>query len=210
MVQLPKIYPITNVELAGISHGAQVSALADAGCRFAQIREKARSSREFFEAVAEALAIAKRVGMKVIVNDRVDIAIATKAHGVHLGQDDLPPAEARKLLGYEAVIGYSTHSVEQAIQAARLPIDYLAIGPIFATRTKADPDPVVGLSGLKRVRDAIGDVPLVAIGGIDANNVQSVLQAGADSAAIISGLSISGMSLSASFTALEKAVNVKH
>jgi len=208
LLQLPKIYPITNVELSGISHAAQVRALADAGCRFVQIREKDSSSREFFESVAEALSIAKSVGMKVIVNDRVDIAIATKAHGVHLGQDDLPPAEARKLLGDEAVIGYSTHSVEQAVGAARLPIDYLAIGPIFATTTKVDPDPIVGLDGLRRVRDASGDLPLVAIGGIDITNLRDVLDAGADSIAIISGLFQPGLTLAESFAALNAVANV--
>ena len=209
MLQLPKIYPITNVELAGISHGAQVRALADAGCNFVQIREKARTSRDFFDTVAEALAIANPPGMKIIVNDRVDIAIATKVHGVHLGQDDLPPTEARKLLGDEAVIGYSTHSVEQAVEAARLPINYLAIGPIFATTTKADPDPVVGLDGLRRVRDAMGDLPRVAIGGIDVTNLNEVLDAGADSVAIVSGMFIFGMSLSESFASLQNAANVK-
>lgn len=208
MLQLPKIYPITNVELAGMPHGAQVQALADAGCKFVQIREKALSSREFFDAVVGALKVARPFGMKIIVNDRVDIAIATRSHGVHLGQDDLPPTEARKLLGDEAVIGYSTHSVEQAIEAARLPIDYLAIGPIFATATKVDPDPVVGLDGLRRVRDASGDLPLVAIGGIDVTNLREVLDAGADSIAIISGLFRPGLTLGETFGALNAAANV--
>jgi thiamine-phosphate pyrophosphorylase len=175
-----------------------------------QIREKSRSSREVFDAVVESMSLANAVGMKIILNDRVDIAIATGAHGVHLGQDDLPPVEARKLLGDEAIIGYSTHSVEQAIEAASLPIDYLAFGPIFATTTKENPDPVVGLHRIKRVRDAIGDLPLVAIGGIDISNVHNVLDAGADSAAIISDLFVAGTPLGDRFRALEAVVNVKH
>ena len=208
MPNLPKIYPITNVELSGLSHADQVRTLADAGCRFVQIREKSASSRETFDAVLDSVSIAKERGMKIIVNDRVDIAIAAYAHGVHLGQDDLPPLEARKLLGDGAIIGYSTHSVEQSIEASRMPIDYLAIGPIFATATKKDTDPVVGLEGLRRVRDAIGDFPLVAIGGIDITNVRSVLAAGADSTAIISDLFAPGTRLVERFRALEAAASV--
>lgn len=208
MLKLPKIYPITNVELSELSHADQVRALADAGCRFAQIREKSGSSRAIFDSVVEAVSIAEAVGMKIILNDRVDIAIAARVHGVHLGQDDLSPAEARKLLGDDAIIGYSTHSVEQAIEAAKLPINYVAIGPIFATTTKENPDPVVGLDGIRRVRDAIGDLPLVAIGGIDITSVHSVLAAGADSAAIISDLFATGTDLGARFRALEMAAFV--
>ncbi len=208
MPNLPKVYPITNVELSGRSHGDQVRSLTEAGCEFVQIREKSRSSREIFDAVAESVSIANSVGLKIILNDRVDIAIAAHAHGVHLGQDDLPPSEARKLLGEKSIIGYSTHTVEQAIEAASLPINYLAIGPIFATATKENPDPVVGLEGIKRVRDAIGDFPLVAIGGIDIANVHSVLAAGADSAAIISDLFAPGTALADRFRALTAAANV--
>ena len=208
MLKLPKIYPITNVELSGRSHTDQVRALADAGCRFVQIREKSRTSREIFDAVVESVSLAQGIGMKVILNDRVDIAIAARAHGVHLGQDDLSPAEARKLLGDDAIIGYSTHSVEQAIDAAKLPIDYLAIGPIFATTTKENPDPIVGLDGIRRVRDVIGGLPLVAIGGIDISSVGNVLAAGADSAAVISDLFTPGTALGDRFRALEKATSV--
>ncbi len=124
----------------------------------------------------------------MIINDRVDIALALGAPGVHLGQDDLPPEAARKLLGDEAIIGYSTHNVAQAIAAANLPIDYIAIGPIFETGTKKNPDPVVGLDGLRAVRDAIGDRALVAIGGITVENAPSVIEAGANSVAVISAL----------------------
>jgi thiamine-phosphate pyrophosphorylase len=208
LLNLPKIYPITSVELSGLSHPGQVQALADAGCRFVQIREKSGSSRGIFDAVVESVSIADAFGMKIILNDRVDIAIAVGAHGIHLGQDDLPPVEARRLLSNDAIIGYSTHSVEQAIEAAKLPIDYVAIGPIFATTTRENPDPVVGLDGLRRVRDAIGDFPLVAIGGIGITNINEVLAAGANSAAIISGLFAQGTSLDNRFRALERAAIV--
>lgn len=146
------------------------------------------SSRRFYDEVIAALEVANSLGLKLIINDRLDIAIAAKAHGVHLGQDDLPPEQARKLIGDKAIIGYSTHSVEQAIEAAKMPIDYIAIGPVFATRTKENPDPVVGLGGIKRVREAIGELPLVAIGGIKIDDIASVLDAGADSVAVISDL----------------------
>ncbi len=188
MLILPKNYPITNVELSGLSHADQVRSLAEAGCRFVQIREKSASSRAFYDDVVKSLQLAEEFAMKVIVNDRVDIAIAAKAHGIHLGQDDLPPDEARKLLGDSAIIGYSTHSVEQAVEATEMPIDYIAVGPIFPTSTKENPDPVVGLNGLIEVRSAIGDLPLVAIGGIRLENIPAVLNSGADSVALISAL----------------------
>jgi thiamine-phosphate pyrophosphorylase len=123
-----------------------------------------------------------------MINDRVDIALALQADGVHLGQDDLSPSVARSLLGEGAVIGFSTHNVEQAQAAANMPVDYIAIGPIFATATKADPDPVLGLDGVRRVRDVIGGIPLVAIGGITVQNAANVISAGADAVAVISAL----------------------
>jgi thiamine-phosphate pyrophosphorylase len=126
--------------------------------------------------------------VQLIINDRADIALAVSADGVHLGQDDMPPDAARKLLGPNAIIGYSTHNIEQAIAATKLPIDYLAIGPIFATTTKTDTAPVLGLDGLTAVRRAIGTFPLVAIGGITHANARQVIQAGADSVAVISAV----------------------
>jgi thiamine-phosphate pyrophosphorylase len=126
--------------------------------------------------------------VQLIINDRVDLALAVGAHGVHLGQDDMPPDAARRLLGPNAIIGYSTHNIEQAIAAIKLPIDYLAIGPIFATTTKSDTAPVLGLEGSRAVREAIGRFPLVAIGGITHANAREVIQAGADSVAVISAL----------------------
>jgi thiamine-phosphate pyrophosphorylase len=139
---------------------------------------------EFYE---EAKA-AQQSGVRLIVNDRVDIALAAGAAGVHLGQDDLSPEAARKLLGSDAIIGYSTHNIDQAISAIKLPIDYLAIGPIFSTTTKTDTAPVLGLDGLRAVRRTIGQFPLVAIGGITLNNAREIIDAGADSIAVISAL----------------------
>jgi len=187
-LELPKIYPITDVRLSKISHVEQVEKLIEGGAKFIQLREKYASAREFYKSAESALKIARKHNVKIIINDRVDIALALKADGVHLGQDDLPPAEARKILGEKAIIGFSTHNVEQAIAAVRMPIDYLAIGPIYTTKTKENPDAIVGLEGLRKVREATGNFPLVAIGGINLENLREVYDAGANSAAIISNL----------------------
>jgi thiamine-phosphate pyrophosphorylase len=183
-VKLPRIYPLTDVGLSGLSHAEQVELLSRGGATLIQLREKHMPAREFYEQAKNAV----RPGVQLIINDRVDLALAVGAHGVHLGQDDMPPDAARKLLGPNAVIGYSTHNIEQAIAATKLPIDYLAIGPIFATTTKGDTAPVLGLDGLRAVRHAIGAFPLVAIGGITHANARDVIAAGADSVAVISAL----------------------
>ena len=154
-----------------------------------QLREKRLPAREFYAEVVEALKVARSFGARLIVNDRVDLALAAGADGVHLGQDDMPPEAARALLGEGRVVGFSTHNVEQAIGAARLPVDYIAIGPVFETSSKENPDPVVGLEGVRRVRGAVGGgVKLVAVGGITADGAASVLEAGADSVAVIGAL----------------------
>lgn len=185
---LPKIYPITDRAISTLSHSEQLKGLIDGGATLVQLREKSMSSLDFFIAATDCVEIARANAVTLIINDRVDIALAVGADGVHLGQDDLPPDEARKILGKDAIIGYSTHSVEQAILAIRFPIDYIAIGPIFATKTKLDHDEPVGLKGIETVRKAIGDLPLVAIGGIGINDIPEVLAAGADSVALISSL----------------------
>lgn len=182
---LPKIYPITDTRLTNLSHFKQVKKLIDGGAKIIQLREKYVAPKDFFADAKNALKIARENDVKIIINDRVDIALALNADGVHLGQDDLPPVEARKILGEKAIIGFSTHSIEQALEAVKMPIDYLAVGPVFATQTKENPDEIVGLEGVKRVREAIGDFPLVAIGGISKENFREVFEAGADSLAII-------------------------
>lgn len=186
-LRLPEVYPLTDTHVSGLSHAQQVARFADRGATLVQLREKRMTALQFYEEAKAALDVARTRGVELIINDRVDIALALGL-GVHLGQDDLPPEAARRLLGDEAIIGYSTHTVDQAIEAARLPIDYLAIGPIFATATKENPSPVVGLDGLRAVRKVIGNLPLVAIGGITPATVPEVIAAGADSIAMISAL----------------------
>ena len=186
--ELPKLYPITDRRLSGLSHAEQVARLSDGGAGVVQLREKNLSPREFYREAEEALRVARARGVRLVINDRADIALALGADSVHLGQDDMPPGAARSLLGDKAIIGFSTHSVAQAIEAARLLVDYVAIGPVFATSLKENPGPAVGLEGVARVREAVGQARLVAIGGINEENARAVLDAGADSVAVISAL----------------------
>lgn len=185
---LPKIYPITDARIAKISHAEQVQKLIAGGAEIIQLRDKHRAPKDFYEAALAALAIARKRGVKIIINDRADIALALKADGVHLGQDDLPPEHARKILGERAIIGFSTHDLGQAAAAIKLPINYLAIGPVYATRTKENPEKIVGIEGVRMTREAVGDFPLVAIGGITLENFRDVLRAGASSVAVIRDL----------------------
>jgi len=187
-LQLPKNYPITDRRLSGLSHCEQVKRLIDGGATLIQLREKIAAPREFFDDAREALRVAQSAHVKLIINDRVDIALALKADGVHLGQTDMPVAAARRVLGDDAIIGYSTHNIDQVRAAVELPIDYLAFGPVFATTSKANPDPVAGVNDLERAKRLVGELPLVAIGGIAAANLRDTLAAGADSAAIISAV----------------------
>lgn len=193
-LRLPRIYPITDARISQISHAEQVTVLSDGGATFVQLREKNLPALDFYNDVKAALTVARQREVTLIINDRADVALAAGAPGVHLGQDDLPPEAARNLLGDDAIVGFSTHNVAQAIAAAEFPVDYIAIGPIFETGTKANPDPVVGLDGLRAVRKAIGELSLVAIGGITIENAASVIEAGADSVAVISALLSGGPS----------------
>jgi len=186
--RLPRVYALTDVQLAGLSHAQQVELLGLGGASLIQLREKRLPALEFYEQAKAAVNVAERSGVRLIINDRVDVAVAVGAGGVHLGQDDLPAEAARKLLGATAIVGYSTHNVDQALEAVKLPIDYLAIGPIFPTTSKTDTFPVLGLDGLRAVRAAIGEFPVVAIGGITHANARAAIQAGADSVAVISAL----------------------
>jgi thiamine-phosphate pyrophosphorylase len=187
-LKLPSIYPITDRTLSGLSHAEQVKRLIDGGATLIQLREKHASPHEFYSDAMAALQMARRHKVKLIINDRVDIALATEADGVHLGQTDMPVEAARRLLGDQAIIGYSTHNAEQALAAIDLPVDYIAFGPVYDTSTKDEPDPVVGLAGLRRCREIIGRRQLVAIGGLNFTNASEAFKAGADSAAVIKAI----------------------
>lgn len=188
---LPRFYPITDVRLSGLSHAEQVERLAAGGATLIQLREKTASPREFYTAALEAMNVARSLNVRIIINDRVDIAIAVNADGVHVGQEDVPPDHARRLLGESRIVGFSTHGLKQAVEADGLPIDYIAIGPVFQTSTKENPDAVVGLEAIAATRRQTSK-PLVAIGGITFSRAASVIEAGADSVAVISDLFSTG------------------
>lgn len=181
------LYPIADADAT-----SDVVALADAilagGARLLQLRVKSAPTGLFVALAGAVKARTDRAGARLIVNDRADVAQLVGAAGVHLGQDDLPPAAARAMLGADAIIGFSTHDLAQVDAALRAgAIDYLAFGPIFATASKRDPDPVQGVARLAAVR-ARCPLPLVAIGGIGARNLADVIAHGADAVAVIGAL----------------------
>ena len=192
--ELPRVYPITDVSISGLSHAQQVESLIAGGARIIQLRDKNATPRDFYQSAKLAAEIASAHDVAIIINDRVDIALALGV-GVHLGQDDLPPGRAREILGPDAIIGFSTHTLEQAKRAAALPVDYIAFGPIFQTASKPDTEPTVGLDLLRAVRPLIGSTPLVAIGGITLQNATSIFAAGADSIAVIGAVVGDGSSI---------------
>jgi thiamine-phosphate pyrophosphorylase len=161
------------------------------GARLVQIRAKAVTDRALLDLAREAVAAARAGGGLLLVNDRPDIALLAAADGVHLGQEDLPPRDARKSLPAGALVGLSTHGPTQVEAADGEPVDYLAIGPVFPTRTKADSGRPLGLEGVRSAR-ARTRLPLVAIGGITADNARSVVEAGADGIAVLSAILAGG------------------
>ena len=164
-----------------------VAAAVQGGVSCVQLREKHLGSREFLAQALILKALLAPQGIPLVINDRIDIALACGADGVHLGQNDLPADEARKLLPPEVFLGWSVESIDDVQQSAALPVDYLGVSPIFSTPTKTDTKDPWGLEGLAVVRAAT-PLPLVAIGGIHAGNAREVLRAGADGLAVVSAL----------------------
>jgi thiamine-phosphate pyrophosphorylase len=183
---LPRLYALTD-DRREESHVEQARILAASGARLIQIRAKRAEGRELYAIVVGALEAIRGTGALLIVNDRVDVAVAAGADGVHVGQDDLPVWASREIIGPSRILGVSTHTLQQASEANSSPVDYIAYGPVFSTGSKENPDPVVGLAGVAEARKII-EKPLVAIGGITLDRSRSVLQAGADSIAVISDL----------------------
>lgn len=196
---VPPLYAIIDLSffLSGPDPASAVTHFAvellAAGATLLQLRDKSHPANppRFLRCAREL----RRVTLdraKLIINDRVDLCLAAEADGVHLGQDDLSPVAARKILdqanrGARRIIGYSTHNLDQVREANDLPVDYIAVGPVFATSSKANPDPAIGLEGVRKARQ-VTTKPLVAIGGITRKNGLQVRQAGADSVAVISDL----------------------
>jgi len=187
-LSIPRLYAIIDPARAGGRLPAVVAReLLSAGVRLIQFRDKHASSRQLYEICVELKELLRDCGCNLVVNDRADVARATDVEGVHLGQSDLPVEMARRVLAPGQWIGCSTHSLNQVVEADRTTADYIAFGPIFPTASKENPDPVVGLEGLREARRATGK-PLVAIGGITLRNACEVLGAGADSVAVIGDL----------------------
>jgi thiamine-phosphate pyrophosphorylase len=191
LIELPRLYPILDADAlarAGVPLSTVAHALRDAGVRWLQYRDKRASDAEVVERMRELRAIFPAGQAVLLLNDRVHLCVAVEADGVHIGQEDMAPAKARRMLGPARLLGVSTHSVKQLRAALKTgATDYLAIGPVFGTSSKENPDPVVGLEGVRAARE-LTRLPLVAIGGITGGNAREVIEAGADSVAVISGL----------------------
>ena len=186
--KLPKLYGLVDAAYTGT--GGDLLKFAEAliagGCTLLQYRNKTGNARAMLE---QARQLKKHLGssVRLIMNDRADLCLAAGFDGVHVGQEDLSPEAVRKIIGPDRWLGVSTHNPEQLSEAELTSADYLAVGPVFATSSKEKPDPVVGLEGVRRVRE-LTRKPLVAIGGITRANAASVIAAGADSVAVISDL----------------------
>jgi thiamine-phosphate pyrophosphorylase len=188
-MRLPRVYPILDTESfdrRAIALETASAAFLEGGAGILQIRHKSHWSRGFFDSARTVARLCREAGAALVVNDRADFAMLLEA-GLHVGQDDLPPRDARRLMGPDASIGFSSHNVNQLCAAGGEPVDYVALGPIFATASKLNPDPVTGVEEIRRCRSLI-EKPLVAIGGITQENAVEVLRAGADSVAVIAGL----------------------
>lgn len=164
-----------------------ISGAVEGGATLIQLRGKMWSTREFLEAGIKVRKMLEAINVPLIINDRVDIALACEADGVHLGQDDLPLPCARKILGKSRLIGISINTPEEAREAEKEGADYVGVGPVFATSSKKDLEPFLGLDGLQKIR-AIARIPILAIGGITVGNAADVISAGADGVAVISAI----------------------
>ncbi len=188
-MKIPKLYPILDTATLAQRDASLIAAtraFLTAGATLLQIRHKGHWSRTMFEDAEQAAKLCRDSNATLVINDRADIAALLDA-GLHLGQDDLPPSIARRIIGNDRVLGFSTHNEAQLQAGDREPVDYLAIGPVFPTKSKQNPDPTLSLEAVSRIR-SVTTKPLVAIGGIDRVNACSVLKAGADSIAVIGDL----------------------
>jgi len=184
---LPRLYVILDAALLTVPETECAEKLAAAGVRLLQYRNKRASARELFASSKRLSALLIPRDVTFMVNDRADVALAAEASGVHVGQEDLAVEAARSVIGAGKLVGVSTHNLQQFKDAAAISADYIAVGPVFSTATKANPDPVVGIELIRQVR-SLTDKPIVAIGGITPERAAEVIQAGADSVAVISDI----------------------
>lgn len=183
-----KLYLITDRSfLNGRSLKECVEDAIKGGVTLIQIREKDASTREFYEVAKEVKEVTSKYNIPLIINDRIDIAIAIDAEGVHLGQSDMPLKLARKILGKDKIIGISANNLEEALEAQKDGADYVGLGPIFYTGTKKDIDEPIGVQGLREITENI-DIPSVAIGGINKENAKLVLESGVQGISLISAI----------------------
>lgn len=188
-ISLPRVYPIVDtaaLAALAISPVSAAAGLLEGGAGILQFRHKTFWTRETFAQAEQIAGLCRQASAAFIVNDRADYAVLLQA-GLHLGQEDLLPRDARVVTGNSAVIGFSTHNAAQMLAAQSEPVDYVAFGPVFPTASKERPDPMVGIEGLRAVRE-LTKRPLVAIGGITTENASLCWNAGAESVAIIAGL----------------------
>jgi len=190
-LKLPPLYPIIDLTTCPLPIREVMEILAASSINIIQLREKTASSRRLFEDTLRAVEYARNIQMRVIVNDRADLAWLAEAHGVHLGQEDLPVEQARKILGIDKIIGLSSHNLHQALVAESSTSNYVAIGPVFPTVTKENPDPLVPRKELEEIRKRVTK-PLVAIGGITTENAGPLFELGIDSVAVIRDLFATG------------------
>src|SRR5580704_11947022 len=184
---LPRLYVILDAALITSPERDCALSLAEAGVRLVQYRNKAAAARQYLDTSRKLAETLRPHGASFFVNDRPDVAFLAGASGVHVGRDDLDVEQTRQVVGRDKLVGVSTHNLEQFERAAANSADYIALGPIFSTSSKANPDPVVGLDLLRKMRQ-LTDKPVVAIGGITLERAASVIEAGADSVAVISGI----------------------
>ncbi|GAB6150063.1 thiamine phosphate synthase [Clostridium novyi] len=183
-----KLYLITDRSfLNGRSLAECVEDAIKGGATLVQVREKNISTRDFYNIAREVQEVTTKYNVPLLINDRIDIALAINADGVHLGQSDMPIELARKILGDDKVIGISAGNVKEAIEAEKAGADYVGLGAVFFTGTKKDIDEPIGLAGLKEITEKI-TIPSVAIGGINKENAKSVLATGVDGISVISAI----------------------
>ena len=184
---LPRLYVILDAALLTVPETECAQKLADAGVRLLQYRNKSVSPRELLDSSRRLSSQLAPQGLSFVVNDRADVASLIDATGVHVGQEDLSVEAARQVIGTEKWVGVSTHNLEQFERAAATSADYIAVGPVFFTSTKTNPDPVVGIDFIRRVR-VLTNKPIVAIGGITLDRAAEVIRGGADSVAVASDI----------------------
>ncbi len=192
--QFPRLYPIVDqglIELRGVALGRIAEELKAAGVMLVQYRNKVGEPDSILRNASEMWEVFDGSGCRLMMNDHADLVGPSGFGGVHVGQGDLSPEDARRIVGIQRWVGISTHEDDQVRIANETSVDYIAVGPVFATGTKLNAEPVIGLEGVRRVR-ALTRKPIVAIGGITRENALSVMEAGADSVAVISGLLVEG------------------